>query len=196
MSVIIFNFKGNGGVLKQISLGVFCCLSFMLSSSTYAFHCENYYSLDTVSQPFSIDYPYNNKGCSVPIYSIERNNNINQALMPSLHGKDIPWKVDSNSYGDKFWLHWDDKFADSPVLMDHNSSTFYGLGFWMPTNYDEQELTSAAGAEDWILNHGLQMSLGFGDITGNKPRVRFDYRWHNNSHVEDGVSMQVHIPLN
>ncbi|PSV27052.1 MULTISPECIES: hypothetical protein [unclassified Photobacterium] len=183
-------------MFKQISFGVFCCLLFMFSSSTYAFKCKNYYSLDTVSQPFSIDYLNNTKDCSAPIYSIDRNNNINHSLMFSRHDNAIPWKIDSNSYGDKFWLHWDDKFADSPVLMDHNSSTFYGLGFWMPTNDDDEAFTSAAGAEDWILNHGLQMSLGFGDISGQKPRVRFDYRWHNNSHVEDGVSMQVHIPLN
>ncbi|WP_039859885.1 hypothetical protein [Photobacterium sp. SKA34] len=183
-------------MFKQISLVVFCFLSMMLSSSTYAFKCENYYSLDAVSQTFSIDYPNITKGCSLPIYSIERNHNINHSLMFSQHDRAIPWKIDHNSYGDKFWLHWDDKFADSPVLMNHNSSTFYGLGFWMPTNYDEEEFTSAAEAEDWILNHGLQMSLGFGDITGHKPRVRFDYRWHNNNHVEDGISMQVHIPLN
>ena len=195
MSVIIFNFRGYDGVFKQISLGVFCCFPFVLSSSTYAFNCENYYSLNTVSQPFSFNYSNNTKGCSVPIYSIERNNNMNHALMPSRHVKDISWKVDPTSYGDEFWTHWDDKFADSPVLMDHNSSTFYGLGFWMPTDYEDADLNSAVGAEDWILNHGLQMSLGFGDITGKKPRVRFDYRWHNNSHVEDGISMQIHIPL-
>ncbi|MCG3864550.1 MULTISPECIES: hypothetical protein [unclassified Photobacterium] len=183
-------------MLKQIPLGVFCCFFFMLSSSVYAFNCNNYYSLDTVSQPFSIDHANSGQRCSVPIYSIERDSQINHKAVPSLQANNIPWKVDSSSYGDQFWLHWDDQFADSPVLMDHNSSTFYGLGFWMPTKYDDEDLTNAAGAEDWIFNHGLQMSLGFGDIKGHKPRVRFDYRWHNNSHVEDGVSMQVHIPLN
>ncbi|KPA52084.1 hypothetical protein VT25_16360 [Photobacterium leiognathi subsp. mandapamensis] len=151
-----------------------------------AFNCNDSYIEGSANSLFNKNY---GSMCSIASYDHD---------LKKIEAKDnsSPWKLDQSNYGSKFWLHWNDDFADSPVLMDHSASTFYGLGFWMPEQYDEEDFSNVAGAESWILNHGLQMSLGFGDPKGHTPRVRFDYRWHNNSHVEDGVSMQLHFPIN
>ncbi len=179
-------------MLKTIPLSIICSFSFIFSSSALAFNCNDSYLEGGASNQFHQNY-----GATCPVFSnshdLTRYRQLNDVTAQE-HSS--PWKLDQSNYGSQFWLHWNDDFADSPVLMDHSASTFYGLGFWMPEQYDEEDVSDVAGAESWILNHGLQMSLGFGDPKGHTPRVRFDYRWHNNSHVEDGVSMQLHFPIN
>ena len=66
----------------------------------------------------------------------------------------------------------------------------------MPKKYDHEEVEDMVDAEQWVLNHGVQMSLGFGASNKDSTQVRLDYRWHTNSRVDDGISLQVHVPLN
>lgn len=106
----------------------------------------------------------------------------------------IQWQVDKAPSSSKFWDDWSEDIAvDSPFLVQQNKSTFYGFGVWLPNKYDDMDLETFSDAQDWIKNHGLQMSFGIGEEDGNSPRFRFDYRWHDEN-LSD-VFLQLDIPF-
>ncbi|PST94275.1 hypothetical protein C9I86_02695 [Photobacterium sp. NCIMB 13483] len=164
------------------------------SSSAYAFPCDltANNTIKTEDQLFQFDH------------SVCRLSN-NADSIPFLQVKDDPysrsqrfndWKQDQVDNTSEFWNHWSDDFADHPVFTEYNDSMYYGLGFWLPRQYDNENVEDIVDAEQWVLNHGVQMSLGFGDPNDDSTRVRLDYRWHTKSSVDDGISVQVHVPLN
>ena len=164
------------------------------SSSAYAFPCDLLHSsaIKTDNQLFQLDHSV----CRL-------SNNVDS--IPFSHIKDDPysraqrfndWKQDHRYNTNEFWNQWSDDFADYPVFTEHNDSMYYGLGFWLPRKYDNEDVEDIVGAEQWVLNHGVQMSVGFGDPDDDSTRVRLDYRWHTKSSVDDGISVQVHVPLN
>jgi hypothetical protein len=106
------------------------------------------------------------------------------------------WKQDHGYNTNEFWNKWSDDFADHPIFTEYNDSMYYGLGFWLPRKYDHEEIEDMVDAEQWVLNHGIQMSVGFGDPNSNSTHIRLDYRWHTKSSIDDGISLQVHVPFN
>ncbi|ENO8809942.1 hypothetical protein ACCE85_001937 [Photobacterium damselae] len=111
---------------------------------------------------------------------------------PSLFRYASPWRLDTLDRGKIFWNHWDKLNVETPVFTEYQASTFYGLGFWVPEKYEYQP-ADADDPEDWIRQHGLQMSFGMTGSDPNSPRFRFDYRWHERE--ESGLSMHVQIPF-
>ncbi|WP_146147117.1 hypothetical protein [Photobacterium kishitanii] len=106
------------------------------------------------------------------------------------------WKQDHGYNTSEFWNKWNGDFADHPIFTEYNDSMYYGLGFWLPKKYDHEEVEDIVDAEQWVLNHGVQMSVGFGDPGSDSTHVRLDYRWHTKSSVDDGISLQIHVPFN
>ena len=106
------------------------------------------------------------------------------------------WKQDHGYNTNEFWNKWSDDFADHPIFTEYNDSMYYGVGFWLPKKYDHEEIEDMVDAEQWVLNHGVQMSVGFGNPSSNSTHIRLDYRWHTKSSVDDGISLQVHVPFN
>ncbi|WP_245905450.1 hypothetical protein [Photobacterium lipolyticum] len=102
------------------------------------------------------------------------------------------WTEDKEASGSEFWEDWT-RDGDSPFLIKKLASTFYGLGAWLPEKYDQQEVDTIQDAQEWIRNHGLQMSFGIGGEDGNSPRFRVDYRWHEDEN--DNVLLQIEIPF-
>lgn len=102
------------------------------------------------------------------------------------------WEHDGQPESD-FWDDWTGS-SDSPVLSSKSDATvFYGLGVWMPDKYEDHDILTIDDAQEWIKNHGLQMSFGVGGEDGRSPRVRVDYRWHDEN--LDDVYLQVEIPF-
>ncbi|MGR5062816.1 hypothetical protein [Photobacterium sp. DNB22_13_2] len=94
---------------------------------------------------------------------------------------------------ESFWDNWA-RELDSPFLSSNVSSSFYGLGVWMPDKFAEDDLLDVEEVRDLIKKYGLQMSFGIGGEKGQSPRLRFDYRWHEDRNFED-VFIQVEIPF-
>ncbi len=164
------------------------------SSSAYAFSCE--FIPTNISQTKNDLFQFDQSLC---------NTTDDASIIPLLRPKkDLhdhahlfnDWKQDYSYKTDEFWNQWNDDFADHPIFTEQNDSMYYGLGFWLPKKYDHEEVEDMVDAEQWVLNHGVQMSLGFGASNKDSTQVRLDYRWHTNSRVDDGISLQVHVPLN
>ncbi|WP_299013300.1 hypothetical protein [uncultured Photobacterium sp.] len=111
--------------------------------------------------------------------------------LQQLHTAHLTWKQERET-NDDFWDDWLG-LSDSPVLSSESNSTFYGVGLWMPEKYEDVDILRIEDAEEWIKNHGLQMSLGMMGNDSRSPRVRLDYRWHNDDN--DDVFLQVEIPI-
>ena len=94
---------------------------------------------------------------------------------------------------ESFWDNWARQF-DSPFVSSNVSTSFYGLGVWMPDKFAEDDLLDVEEVKELIKKYGLQMSFGIGGENGKSPRLRFDYRWHEDRDLED-VFIQVEIPF-
>lgn len=104
----------------------------------------------------------------------------------------VEWKLASKPK-QSFWDNWAREF-DSPFLSSTVSSSFYGLGVWMPEKFAEDDLLDVDEIKELIKKYGLQMSFGIGGANGQSPRLRLDYRWHEDRDLED-VFIQVEIPF-
>ncbi|TKF21697.1 hypothetical protein FCV43_10235 [Vibrio genomosp. F6] len=90
-----------------------------------------------------------------------------------------------------YWAEWALRPEDEPILTQNISSNYIGLGIWMPDELAENE--NQMTTEEWLTNHGLQISIGLGEKKSGEPRMRFDYRWHE---VYQGdVMMQIELPF-
>ncbi|MCG9676863.1 hypothetical protein [Vibrio sp. Isolate24] len=90
-----------------------------------------------------------------------------------------------------YWADWVLQTETSPILSQSLASNYIGIGVWMPSELEEQVHVSET--EDWIMSHGLQLSLGFGEKKLGEPRLRLDYRWHDD--YERDVIMQLELPF-
>jgi len=90
-----------------------------------------------------------------------------------------------------YWSDWVLKTESNPFLSQHYSNSYFGIGVWDPSEFDEdnEELST----QDWIMNHGLQFSVGFGEKKAGEPRFRLDYQWHDEE--QDNLMMQVEVPF-
>ena len=159
------------------------------SSSVYAFSCE---FIPTPKSSITNDFfQYNQSFCS---------QKTEYDSIPLLHSSEQAkqfnnWKQDHDYNTSDFWNKWSDNFSDHPIFTEYDDSMYYGLGFWLPREYDNEQVEDIVDAEQWVLNHGVQMSIGFGEPSNDSTHVRLDYRWHTKSNVDDGVSLQVHVPF-
>lgn len=96
-------------------------------------------------------------------------------------------KPDSSEY----WSEWALQTKDAPLITQSIKNNYIGLGAWFPEDLEENQRKMTT--EEWLLNHGLQLSIGFGDKKDGEPRMRFDYRWHENQQPD--VMMQIELPF-
>ncbi|MGP8306025.1 hypothetical protein [Vibrio sp. YIC-376] len=92
---------------------------------------------------------------------------------------------------ENYWEEWAFKPHDTPILTQNLEKNYFGLGIWMPDELvkEESEMTT----EEWIRNHGLMFSIGFGDKGDGQPRMRLDYRWHE--YYDADWMMQIEVPF-
>ncbi|MCK6264274.1 hypothetical protein KP803_13420 [Vibrio sp. ZSDE26] len=90
-----------------------------------------------------------------------------------------------------YWDDWVLESASDPMLTQSISSNYFGLGIWMPQVLEDQ--VSSMSTEEWLMSHGVQFSVGFGDKKSGQPRMRLDYRWHDK--YDGDVMMQVEVPF-
>ena len=90
-----------------------------------------------------------------------------------------------------YWEEWAIRSEDTPVLTQNLENSYFGLGLWMPEELREEE--EKMSAEEWLKNHGLMFSVGFGDKQDGEPRMRFDYRWHE--YYDADWMMQIEVPF-
>ncbi|MHC6529506.1 hypothetical protein [Vibrio proteolyticus] len=91
----------------------------------------------------------------------------------------------------EYWNDWITLDDTNPLLTQSLESNYFGVGIWLPSEVEDRMHDMQAG--EWIINHGLQFSVGLGDKQAGKPRMRFDYRWHNQ--YDGDVLMQVEVPF-
>ena len=90
-----------------------------------------------------------------------------------------------------YWSDWVLQTETSPILSQSLASNYIGIGVWVPSELEDQ--INVSDTENWIMSHGLQLSLGFGDKKPGEPRLRLDYRWHDD--YERDVIMQLELPF-
>ncbi|MFM2587978.1 hypothetical protein [Vibrio sp. TBV020] len=101
------------------------------------------------------------------------------------------YMVDDSTDYSAYWSEWLLNNDSNPILSKSLASNYIGVGVWVPSELEDQ--LSSMDTEQWIKSHGLQLSLGFGDMNTGQPRMRVDYRWHDE---RDGdVMMQVEVPF-
>ncbi|MEZ8546483.1 hypothetical protein AB6D12_03210 [Vibrio cyclitrophicus] len=97
---------------------------------------------------------------------------------------------DSESKPD-YWSDWVIQSKGSPLLTQSLESNYVGLGMWFPEDLEDEQYDMST--EEWLMNHGLQLSIGFGEKVEGQPRMRFDYRWHDSRDAD--LMMQVELPF-
>ncbi|OAJ95101.1 MULTISPECIES: hypothetical protein [Vibrio] len=91
-----------------------------------------------------------------------------------------------------YWSDWLISNDTTPLISTNSaSSKHFGVGVWVPNELEEH--LADMSAENWIKSHGLQLSLGFGDLDAGTPRMRLDYRWHEQ--YDGDFMMQVEVPF-
>ncbi|WP_295891863.1 hypothetical protein [uncultured Vibrio sp.] len=90
-----------------------------------------------------------------------------------------------------YWDDWVLNSASDPFVTQNISSNYFGLGVWMPQHLEDE--LGEMSTEEWLMSHGVQLSVGFGDKKSGQPRMRFDYRWHEK--YDGDVMMQVEVPF-
>ncbi|MEZ9127760.1 hypothetical protein CWO33_10720 [Vibrio splendidus] len=90
-----------------------------------------------------------------------------------------------------YWSDWVIQSKDAPLLTQSLESNYVGLGMWFPEDLGDDQYDMST--EEWLMNHGLQLSIGFGDKVEGQPRMRFDYRWHDSRDAD--LMMQVELPF-
>ncbi|MFA0521767.1 hypothetical protein AB4501_32930, partial [Vibrio sp. 10N.222.55.E8] len=90
-----------------------------------------------------------------------------------------------------YWSDWVLQSEDVPLLTQNIESSYIGLGTWFPEDLADE--VADMSTEEWLLNHGLLLSIGFGEKVEGQPRIRFDYRWHESREAD--LMMQIELPF-
>lgn len=97
----------------------------------------------------------------------------------------------TSDYDADYWSDWVLKSETNPIVTQALASNYLGIGIWVPQELEKQ--LDYMETEDWILSHGLQFSLGFGQRNSGYPRMRLDYRWHET--FDSDWMMLIELPL-
>ncbi|WGV98423.1 hypothetical protein QF117_00190 [Vibrio sp. YMD68] len=125
------------------------------------------------------------------------NNGVCFSVDDTLNYAQKQWIALSDTFDDEptvigsYWDDWVMNSASDPFVTQNVSSNYFGLGVWMPSVLEDQ--LSSMSTEEWLMSHGLQLSVGFGDKKSGEPRMRFDYRWHEK--YSGDVMMQFEVPF-
>jgi hypothetical protein len=90
-----------------------------------------------------------------------------------------------------YWGQWGFEQEDEPLFTHKIAQSYIGVGVWMPTKLlkEQAEMTT----EEWLKSHGLLLSLGLGSKKKGEPRMRMDYRWHEDYEVD--LMMHIEVPF-
>lgn len=99
----------------------------------------------------------------------------------------LDYQLTNNDY----WATWQDQSLDDPIVTGRVKESFFGVGLWLPDALldSEQEMSYS----EWLISHGLQFSVAFGDSDSEGPKMRMDYRWHNR--YQGDVMLQLEWPF-
>ncbi|KMV31594.1 hypothetical protein [Photobacterium swingsii] len=170
--------------IKLTLLGISGVL--FISADAFALSCNPYSAASVISSEDTL----HDRRCSLvtlPEYLIDPD---------LLNYSDSPNWQEDHEFNGEFWDGWTGLVEDdSPVMSARAASTFYGLGFWMPDEYKEEEvdIKNIKDIQDLIRQYGLLMSFGVGGEDPDSLRFRFDYRWHETQSSD--VFLQLEIPL-
>lgn len=87
-----------------------------------------------------------------------------------------------------YWEYWGTDMVDNPMISSGIKQSHFGLALWQP---NDEDVVSDMTYSEWMMSHGFQFSLGFGEP--NQPKFRFDYQWHE--FKDDHFSFQVEVPF-
>lgn len=101
----------------------------------------------------------------------------------------LPWleTEEKNNYWSSWWMNED----QAPIISQSIDDSYLGLGLWVPDEFKEME--SEMTTAEWLMNQGVQLSLGLGDPNQGEARWRLDYRWHQET-LKD-IQLQVAWPF-
>ncbi len=91
----------------------------------------------------------------------------------------------------EYWEKWGFEQKDEPFFTHKIAQSYIGVGVWMPPELLKEQ--SDMSTEDWLKSHGLLLSLGFGSKKKGEPRMRMDYRWHEDYQVD--LMMHIEVPF-
>ncbi len=96
-----------------------------------------------------------------------------------------------NPLSTQYWDEWAMNASQhDPFLTQDIQGNAIGLGLWLPQELADDEEMSYM---DYIENQGVLLSLGLGAKSSNEPRMRIDYKWHDE--YEDTVHVQLEFPI-
>ncbi len=99
--------------------------------------------------------------------------------------------IKDNENISEYWGKWGYKSDDEPFLTHKIAHSYIGVGVWMPADLLEEQ--SEMSTDEWLKSHGLLLSLGFGNKKKGEPRMRMDYRWHDDYEVD--LMMHIEVPF-
>ncbi|CAH0530052.1 hypothetical protein [Vibrio hippocampi] len=100
-------------------------------------------------------------------------------------------KTTQQKITESYWEQWLITQKSELLLTGRlNDNSMIGFGVWMPE--DLEELEPDMNVQEWISAQGLHLGLGVGE-KGKEPRFRFDYRWHQDDHLD--MMMQIEVPF-
>ena len=92
-----------------------------------------------------------------------------------------------------YWADWVLRTDANPVLTQSVADNYFGIGWWSPSKNEGERQDTELTTEEWLMNHGLMFSVGFGDKKIGQPRLRLDYLWHDE--YQDNLMMQIEVPF-
>ena len=87
-----------------------------------------------------------------------------------------------------YWSGWLSEQQIDPVLSHSLSFSHFGVGFWLYNENSESNDLSAI-----IQDYGIRLSVGLGRVEAGRPRIRLDYRWHED--YSGDVIMRFDLPF-
>jgi hypothetical protein len=156
-------------------------IPFLMVFSASSFACEMY---QTNTSNESVLFHSESGICFSLLEGIEYTANKLDGLY------DLVNQNDSEDYS-TYWEDWVLQSETNPILTRSLASNYIGVGVWVPSELENR--LHNMDTEEWILSHGVQLSLGFGSKSSGEPRMRLDYRWHEK--FDGDVMMQVEVPF-
>lgn len=99
--------------------------------------------------------------------------------------------IKDNENISEYWAQWGLESVDDPFFTHKIAKNYIGIGVWMPSELIEEQ--AKMSTEEWLKSHGLLLSVGFGNKEKGEPRMRMDYRWHDDYEVD--LMMHIEVPF-
>ncbi|MFV0448042.1 MAG: hypothetical protein ACK5MF_06220 [Vibrio sp.] len=160
----------------------FAASMLLLLVSSLANACESFAYKDPSYEPFeTVELPESRMLCISFIHGVEYASN--QLF-------ELNFFKDKENISD-YWEQWGFEQEEEPFYTHKVAQSYIGVGVWMPTELLEEQ--AEMSTEEWLKSHGLLLSLGFGSKRKGEPRMRMDYRWHDDYQVD--LMMHIEVPF-